>query len=398
MRASDDAPPTPFGGESGSGHEPVGQAEYRSRRHHVQTIMARTSIDCLLVTEPSGYRYLCGHQNSQFAIGQRPSLLILPVEGDPVLIIPASEVDQARRQSAIADVRGYAEFPFNPARLGSNLAEMGLGDASIGCEFGPSHRLHLSQSALEAARRELPRARLVDGSAVLGEARVIKSDLEIALIGEASGIAIKALERFFSLLRPGASLADCRRLALISALQAGADPDPPAIVSFGSGPRDGVYGKGDLLQIDLALSYRGYRADLTRRAALGPPTGADRGDHDRIVDLQRNVFESIRPGIPAREVALKFADRLTALGYPRPSPGSWIGHGIGLDLLETPYLDFEDQTPLQPGMVLTPEPWFVSRGQVVMVEDTGVVTETGFRSLVPDPFDRLRQLTIESGS
>ncbi|MGH7863155.1 MAG: M24 family metallopeptidase, partial [Candidatus Dormibacteraceae bacterium] len=80
------------------------------------------------------------------------------------------------------------------------------------------------------------------------------------------------------------------------------------------------------------------------------------------------------------------------------SPGSWIGHGIGLDLLETPYLDFEDQTPLQPGMVLTPEPWFVSRGQVVMVEDTGVVTETGFRSLVPDPFDRLRQLTIESGS
>ena len=73
-----------------------------------------------------------------------------------------------------------------------------------------------------------------------------------------------------------------------------------------------------------------------------------------------------------------------------PGDGAWVGHGLGLDLLEPPWLDLRDETPLAAGMLLTPEPSFPSDRATVTVEETVLVTKDGPEPLVPWGFESMR--------
>jgi Xaa-Pro dipeptidase len=356
--------------------------------------MKASSIDALLVTAQSNYRYLCGHQSVQFAIAARPMILVLPLNSDPVLLIHGGEVKEALTQTWIEDVRGYHAMPLEAAVVSGTLRDLGLERARLGCELGPWQRLAIPQSLFQAMREELPEAAFVDASTVLEGVRMVKSEAEIARIEAACRVAAAAYQLVETRVQPGQSVSDCEDICMRAMLEAGADLDARHVVSFPSFPKHHVFSAGDLFQIDFALAFRGYRADLTRRATFGPATDAQQRDHDQISAIQAKVISALRPGAPANSVAMLFNALAADLGYPGLSSGGWIGHGIGLDLLERPSLDAVDATLLEPGMVLTPEPWFVRSGLIVMAEETVLITDAGSRVLTQPAQEELRVLGV----
>jgi Xaa-Pro aminopeptidase len=368
------------------------RAEFESRWTRMRELMRASSIDALLVTTQSNYRYLCGHRSVQFAIGARPMILVLPLDSDPVLLIPGGEVSEALAQTWIEDVRGYTGLPLEAAAVPATLRDLGLDRARFGCELGPWQRLGIPHSMFEAIREGLPAARFVDASAVLEAVRMVKSEAEIARIEAACKVAAVAYQLVEGRVRPGLSVAEGEDICMRAMLEAGADMDERHVVSFPSFPKHHVFAAGDLFQIDFALALRGYRADLTRRATFGSPSAAQQRDHDQISAIQKMVISAMRPGASARSIALLFNAQAAGLGHPGLGGGGWIGHGIGLDLLERPSLNETDATRLQAGMVLTPEPWFVRDGRVVMAEETVLITDSGSRILTQPAQQELRSL------
>lgn len=337
----------------------------------------------MLVAGESNYRYLCGHRSVQFALGLRPMVMILPLQADPVLLIHEGEVADAREETWVEDIRGYPGMALSAGRLAMTVRELGLERARIGVELGARQRMGLPQGTLTDLERDLPSATFTDASNLLETCRMVKSAAEIECVERAGGIAATAHRLMLERVRPGLSVAECERICASATLEAGSDPDARAIVSFGSTPRTHVYRPGDLFHVDFVTSFRGYRADVTRRATFGPASEEQRRDQESIGGLQDRVLASIQPGIPARLVAARFSRDLENLRHPPLREGIWIGHGLGLDLLEPPALALGDETPLEPGMVLTPEPWYVREGGLVMVEDTVLVTPRGCRPLSP---------------
>ena len=370
-----------------------GREEYEDRWERTRTLMEATGVEVLMATRQSNYRYLCGHRSVQFALEARPMVLLLPLRSDPVLLIHAGEVADAKAQTWVEDVRGYEGLPFEAGTLAATMVDLGLAGARIGCELGPAQRLGLSQRAFETLRAGLPGACFTDASDVLETVRMRKSEAEVARVRRACEVAALAYELVLTRVHTGMTVEGCERLCLEALADAGGDLDVRGVVSFGPHPGDHVYRRGDLFHLDLATSHRGYRADLARRATFGPADDEQRRDQKVIVAMQRRVLEAIQPGAPARSVMAACNQRLGELGREGPGERAWIGHGLGLDLLERPWLDLRDETSLAAGMVLTPEPWFRrGSGTTVMVEETVLVTEKGAEPLVPWGFETLRTI------
>ncbi|MGH7777912.1 MAG: M24 family metallopeptidase, partial [Candidatus Dormibacterales bacterium] len=292
--------------------------------------------------------------------------------------------------SWIEDVRGYpGRSPLEAGLVADLLSGLGLGQATIGWELGPGQRPALPHSTFEEVRRRLPRARFVDGSPVLEACRLVKSAAEVLRVEEACRVASRGHRLARERMRPGLSVAECERLVLAAMLEAGADADPPPVLWFGGAARSHVYAGGEVLQLDFAVSYRGYRADLTRRSSFGPPAAVHLRDHEDITKIQDAVLQEVRAGAPVRALVGAYDRAARAAGLPALRAGDWIGHGLGLDLLEPPALDSEDETVLVPGMIITPEPWFLREGRLVMVEETVLVAEAGARRLAPSGGERL---------
>lgn len=353
------------------------RGEYVSRWGRTRDAMRAAGIDGLLVTAASNYRYLSGHRSVQFSIGRRPTLLMLAQDSDPVVIVAAPEAPAASEETWIDDVRDYAGLSIGASAVADALSGLGLSGARIGLELGPWQRLGASWELLQETRRALGRADFIDSTRVMARVRSLKSEAEIARIEGACDIASRAMSSIFARARPGMTVDACRQIALSAMIEAGADVDPPPIASFGSHPGGFVYHKGDVMQADVAPAYRGYRADMTRRAVFGRAGESTRRDHSDVCELLAAVLRTLRAGATAAEVGRAFVRESQLRGRPGLGAGEWIGHGIGLDLLEPPSLDTGDETLLEAGMVVTPEPWFRAAGDFVMVEETVLVTDAG---------------------
>ena len=130
------------------------------------------------------------------------------------------------------------------------------------------------------------------------QARQIKSPAEVARIEEACKITEVAWELIRRRVYPGMTVPQAERLCLQALIDAGSDPVSPGFILLdvlGYGP-DFTYKKGDLFFCDLGGSYRGYKADFTRLATFGPPSGFFKQSHDQIMRVFNGVLDSMMPG------------------------------------------------------------------------------------------------------
>jgi Xaa-Pro dipeptidase len=382
--------------------------ELRARGARARDLMAEQGLDALLVSGDfsagMNYYYFSGHLPRDFQQNfSRPHLMVLPAEGEPFLYVYGVNVENARDMSYVEDVVAYAP-PFDGATLAEVLRDRGLGAGRIGAELGTDQRLWMPLNEFRALESALPDARFVDAADLLWRLRSIKSEAEIGYIAEADRINGEGLKAAFAAMRAGDTEVDASRKVGAALVEAGAYRPPYAQVNLVShaksralghrsrmlGPiADYALAPGDLLFVDSGVVVGAYWGEFNRMAVVGEPSAEQRRHHDAIREIvTRSVDEALRPGAEFRRVIEQMAGFYRDCGYEEEQFSNYLGppfmhlcHGLGLASSEPPFVRFDSEAVLEPGMVLSCEAYLRADSMTYGSEEDIVITEDGCRVL-----------------
>lgn len=336
----------------------VGRDELEQRLARAREAMNTAGLSALFLTERSNYYYFSGHRSAQYEHKMRPMGIVLPLEGEPAAVVYSRDVSAIQKSSGWSQVKSYVDVPFPVEMLGQMLVSAGLSEpgTKIGAELGTNERLGLPVADFQRIQREfLPRAELVDAAPLLRELKIRKSPFELVLIRHACAISQGGWELTCQRVRPGMTVRQVGQTLTIAMLELGADLTHPGKINQAY-PPDYVYQKGDVLWCDYGAIYRGYNADIARRAVFGKPSDEQRGQHELIWGICFALIEAVKPGIRASDIARLCNEHLRRAGHSELVGPKRVGHGIGLEPSEPPSLSLADDTVLEPSMVVTPEP------------------------------------------
>ena len=187
-----------------------------------------------------------------------------------------------------------------------------------------------------------------------------------------------ALDRLTANLRAGLSAREVAAQLTMLMIQEGADLRAPGGIGaeFSSLPDDHAFAAGEVIRFDFGAVRQGYWADICRRVAFGRNEQAER--HQEILNqMMARMMGELGPGVPVTRFHALHDAELKRAGYPPLPPSKRIGHGLGLDPSEPPSLSGEDDTVLEPGMVVTLEPRFNAAYGLAHIEETFVITDAG---------------------
>lgn len=357
-------------------------ARYRERLERAAAAAADGGFDALLVGTGPDLRYLTGYEALPL---ERLTLLVLPADGEPVLVVPRLE-----RPAAEAGLR--VELPIvawdetdDPYAIVAGRVGGGLGRAPRLAVSDRLWALHLLR--LEAV---LPAAEFSPASVVLRRLRMRKDPDELRLLAAAAAAADRVVEAIVRGRLVGRTEAEVAREVRERLVAEGHETAEFAIVASGpnaasphheaSGRR---IGSGEPIVLDIGGTLGGYGSDITRTIWV---TGGDpgRGPDETFRTIYRVVQEAqaaavaaVRPGVPAEALDAVARSSIEAAGYGDAFVHR-TGHGIGLEGHEDPYLVAGNPEPIEPGMVFSIEPGIYLEGRYgVRIEDIVVCGESG---------------------
>lgn len=354
------------------------------------TIAQNAKLDAIALIPGANLYYLTG---VNFHLTERPFIVIVPVQGDPVIIVPTLEMDQLKNLGFPGqyfdwrDADGY-EHSFKKAANALNLA-----GKKIGVE-GMKMRVREGQMIQQVAEG----AKVIDADEALEELRIIKTAEEVENHRKANQISEQALSQLLEKIELG--MTERQIATLLSQLQKeyGGSTDafgPTVLIGSRSAFPHGVTGdavlkRGDTLLIDYGTIYNGYMSDITRTFFVGEPDEKTKELYAAVLAANTAGRETAKPGVTCEEV-----DRTTAQVLRDSGFNEYVkhrtGHGLGIDIHEHPNITIGNRRRLEPGMVFTIEPGLYVEGKVgIRIEDNVVVTENGLESLTTFP----RELTV----
>jgi len=359
----------------------TGQHEARRERlRRVRARMDELGVDALLLSHGADLPWLTGYRAMPL---ERLTLLVLPRDGEAVLLVPALEAPRVPDSGGSITLRPWAETE-DPVALAAGL----LGPAR-GATYGISDRAW-AQSLL-ALQGALPAARFEAASRVTSPLRAVKDESEIAALRAAA----RAADSVAAVLQDGEiPLAGRREIQVSEALGAGLLAAGHRRVNFaivGSGPNgasphheagERVIGSGDTVVCDFGGEYAlhddvGYCSDITRTVAVGDPGAEVRECYAVLLAAQQAAVDAVAPGVSAEHVDAVARATIAAAGL-----GQYFihrtGHGIGIEEHEDPYLVSGNDTTLEVGHAFSIEPGIYLPGRFGMrLEDIVVVGEDG---------------------
>ena len=332
-------------------------------------------LDALLVGPSADLRYLVGYDAHAM---ERLTLLVLPAEGDPWLVVPALEEPAARASGAdqLVELRTWGETEDPVALVASEL-----GRGSAPGSVAVSDRL-FSMFTL-ALQEALPTTRFHPCGPVLRDLRIRKDPAELDAL-RAVGAAIDSVHaQVPGLLLPGRTEAEVARdlgeLILV-------EQDEVAFIIVGSGPNgasphhavsDRVLEPGDAVVVDIGGVKDGYCSDMTRNYAVEHLPAGYAELHSVLEQAQEAAVQRIAPGVPAAAIDAAAREVITAAGYGERFIHR-TGHGIGVDVHEHPYIVGSNPEPVAAGMAFSVEPGIYLPGRYgARIEDIVLVTDGG---------------------
>jgi len=377
--------------------KPISTEERRARIEEAHRLMAENRIAALMLMSGTSLVYFA---NIRWWGGERLFALILPAKGQPFFVCPAFERDRAEEQIAqspfagTADVRIWEEDGSPYSRIAEGLRERGLAGGRLGME----ETVHYVFS--EGVSKAGPALNIVSGTPVTAGCRMRKSRHEIELMRLAARVTITAYEAAWRALEPGMTLQQLQRLIEAAYSQLGF----PGGVSVNVGrysalPHGSVepqtIHEGEVVMIDDGCLVEGYTSDITRTFVLGKPADKMRQVFDIVRRAQKAALDATRLGVEAQAVDAAARKVITDAGF---GPGykfftHRVGHGMGMDGHEWPYLVRGNTLKLEPNMTFSDEPGIYIRGEFgVRLEDDMHVTEdaaelfTGQSASLEEPF------------
>lgn len=352
---------------------------FRERQAKLRTAAKARGLDALFVTPSTNLAYAA---NLAMGRSERLTALLLFADGPTVLITPFFEAENHGRDALVDEVLTWKEEE-DPIPL----AAKALGKArTLGIEgttaYGTAARL-LSAAALEAR----------DATDLFDALRMIKTDEEQALIREAARRTNLAIAATHGKLARGISESEVVTLLEAEFQKLGVHGG--GLVQFGpsaalphGGPGDRKLASGDVVLIDAGCKVRGYTSDLTRTVAFGSPSDEVRKVYSAVDRAQVAGIGALTAGATGEEVDRAARRVLEEAGYGS-SFTHRLGHGLGMDGHEHPYLVRGNTTPLSAGNTVTVEPGIYLPGKLgVRIEDDyGVRASSPPASLSTRPGD-----------
>lgn len=354
--------------------------------------MNEAGIDALLLAPTTDLRYLTGFSGHQ---SDRLTCFLLTAE-EAFLLYPNFEKAGINAELAdMAECRAHIDGNDPFAILASFIKD------KIGRKAdGPIAVDNLMWSGnLLALQERLPKSRWLGASTILSPLRMLKDDEEYSLLKKAQVLAGQALGDFFKWGLEGRTEREaatqltefCTRVGLGRA-------DWGPIVASGAngasphhGASDKIIAKGDPVVIDFGGVYCGYQADMTRTPVIGPASDEFKEIHEIVLRANEAAFRAPRPALPCEAVDAAARTVIQQAGYGEFFTHR-LGHGIGLDIHEDPYLVKGNTLPIAAGMSFSDEPGIYLPGKFgIRIEDILFMKDTGAERLTEFPHD-LREL------
>jgi len=358
------------------------RSEYEQRTARTQELMFQDRLDALLLTTEPEVRYYSGFLSQFWESPTRPWFLVVPLTGKPVAVVPA--IGAAGMTSTwLDDVRTWPSP--DPRDDGVSLLRAVL-DAlprrfgRIGVPMGAESRLRMPLRDYMILRDALPDREFVDVRDLIWRVRVVKSEREIEKVRFACGIASDAFEALPSRIRKGMTEREICRAFKLDTIAGGADSAPYVMGASGAGsyddiimgPGDRIVGDGDIMIIDTGITFDGYFCDFNRNYAFGRAGDAARRAYETVYRATEAGFQAARPGATTTDLWSAMWQELEAGGALGNDVGR-LGHGLGMQLTEWPSNMPGDDTPLQPGMVMTLEPGMAFAPRQWMIHEENIV-------------------------
>ncbi len=343
----------------------------------IQNILRDKQLDALILSNPNNIRYVSGYCGDT-------GVLYMTAKGSTVLT-DFRYIYQAKaeaKDSECIDIasEGYAEV------LQRLFARDGVKRVGYEAE-------HLLCSELVQWKKKTGEAEYIDVEEPLELLRIIKSAQEFNLIRHAEHIGDLAFTEILEFLKPGVSeLEIAARLEFSMKMHGASGNSFAPIVASGVNssmphavPTEKKIEAGDFVTMDFGCIYKGYCSDMTRTVVVGKANEEQKKIYATVLLAQQTVLDRLRPGMTGIEIDAIARSIIDDAGY-KGCFGHGLGHGVGLNIHESPRASMKYCKTIDAGMTLTVEPGiYINNFGGVRIEDLGGMTSDGFENFTFSP-------------
>ena len=367
---------------------PISLEERRERQEKARQLMRENNISAILMTEGTSLTYFSG---IRWWGGERLFTMVLPAKGESFYVCPAFEEGRAREQIAQSpdgkspDVRIWQEDENPYERVAQGLSDHGLAGGTVGIE--ETVKFVFSDNL----RKTAAGATFASATPVTAGCRMIKSSHEIELMRLAAKVTLMAYEATYRSLKSGMTQQGVEDLIEAAhrklGFEGGADVQVGEFSAFPHGSvTPQVIREGTIVLIDGGCKVEGYTSDISRTFVLGKASDKMNQVFDIVHRAQSAALAAAKPGEQCGSVDAAARKIIVDAGYG-PDYKFFthrLGHGMGMDGHEWPYLVRGNTKKLEPNMTTSNEPGIYIRGEFgVRLEDDMHITENGAELFTP---------------
>jgi Xaa-Pro dipeptidase len=363
--------------------QPITQAERDARIERARALMREQKISAITIAGGTTLEYLTG---IRWGNSERLFAFVLPVSGSAFYVCPAFEEDRVReRMKQDSRIYTWQEDDDPYAKVVIGLREAGAATGKLGME--EKMPFVFANSIAKAA----PGLEVTSGTSITAGCRSIKSAAELKLMQLANDITLQVYEAAWKSLQPGMNNRQFAQLISTGFQRAGfqgeasCQVDAAAALPHGSQQPQTIK-EGSLVLIDDGCLVEGYQSDISRTFVLGKPTDKMKRVFDIVQHAQTAARETAKPGVACEMVDAAARKVITDGGF---GPGyehftHRVGHGIGMEMHEWPYLVKGNKLALAANMTFSDEPGIYITGEFgVRLEDDMYITQDGARWFTP---------------
>ncbi len=346
-------------------------------------------LDAIALVPGSNFNRL---YNQSFHQNERPLLVLIPVTGQPLAVVPNLELGSFALLNFEGEVFDWMDQTGYQSAFDQLMKAADI--KSVGVE-GQSMRVFVHHAMLAAQ----PNLAISDAEKAISGLRLIKNDAEIKALEEAVQLTELALAQTLERVSVGMSETEVERLLVQNLFGAGAEDFSfsPIVAAADNSARPHAHARadyqlkrGDALLIDFGGRYHGLCADITRTVFIQTCSDEAKAVYDAVLQANECGHRATRPGATAHDVDDAVISYLEATPYA-DRIRTKTGHGVGRDIHEDPYIMRGNHMTLEAGMVFTIEPGLYEIDNFgVRIEDDVIVTDDGVRSITTFP----KQLTL----
>lgn len=337
----------------------------------------KNSDEAILISSPENRRYFTGFPSSDG---------FLIVTGDDAVLFTDSRYIEAAQKTAlcraslVTKASKEIKFYFENKGITKILTE----------------RERLTVETADFLKKAFRPCRVVPSKILekkINELRTVKSPEEVDCIKKAQAIAEEAFSHILTFIKPGVTEKSIALELDFYMLSHGAEAlsfETIAVTgkktSMPHGvPDNTVVKQGDFVTMDFGAVYKGYHSDMTRTVAVGSVSPEQKKIYEIVLAAQKSALEILKKGVPCKTADAAARNIIKEKGYGEYF-GHGTGHGVGIEIHETPNLSPASNTVLTRGNIVTVEPGiYIPDKFGVRIEDMALITDEGYQNLTCAP-------------